>query len=151
MAQYDFTKLYVSLGVLTDEVNAVMSKDVSYMNGSSDGTLQIFFDEELTVEEQAVLQAAVDAHAGGNGQFYKENHHVQTLSSNKLTKEMWYETSNGDGTYSGKAREIEYTWSGISVTQETESVYCTNGALWVQTTYKYYMNSDGTISKELEV
>jgi len=151
MNSYEFEKQYISNVILINDINkSSISQDVLGLI-KRDSSLIVQFENQLTSDEEITLATIVTNHIGGDNLFYQENHHVETLSTNKLVKETWYETSNGDGTFSGKAREIVYTWSGLSVTQETESTYCTNGALWSQTTYKYYTNSDGTMSRELEV
>ena len=150
MPNYQYSKLYVSSDVLAQTINdnVSMSQNVSYINWSADGILEIFFENDLTADEQAVLQTIVDNHQGGNDQFYRQVYYIKTYSASKLTKETWYEIDNGDGTYSGKAREIVYTWSGNTLTHETETVYCTNGAIWSQTTSKYYTGSNNTIIKK---
>lgn len=148
MSQYDFTKQDVSMYILLQDINSSSSISQNVDSWSRKGdVLSIFFQNELITEEQTALATIVTNHVGGNGQFYREIYHIDYYESGKKTAEEWYETDNGDETYSGKARRIKYTWSGNKLIQEDEYVYCTNGAVWFKNSYKYYTNGTNIIKK----
>jgi hypothetical protein len=145
---YNFIKTNVSLNILKNEINdsSDILQDVLYINFCTPD-LSIFFDAELNNDEQTALQTIIDNHVGGNGQFYKDIHLVEEFSGGRKISQSWYETDNGDGTYSGLAKKIEYTWSGNKLLKEDEYIYCTNEAIWNKTTYEYYTDGDKIIKK----
>lgn len=62
-----------------------------------------------------------------------------------LQKETWWATDNGDGTYSDKAFEKVYTYSGISLMSRTETEYLSDGTVSETKTYGYFTTSDGNV------
>jgi len=75
-----------------------------------------------------------------------ENYHVEVYDKkNRIQKETWYNTDNGNGVYSGKVREITYTYSGKDVLYRTEKQYMLDGSVVSSEVFEYYTNnrSDG--------
>ena len=95
------------------------------------------------------MSGIVNDHNGGNGLFYKENYKVVEYNNGYKSKEIWYQTDNGDGTYSGKAKEIEYTWNENVLLFYLEKIYCTNDVLYTESKFEYYTNDDNIILKEI--
>jgi hypothetical protein len=57
------------------------------------------------------------------------------------SKETWYTTDNGDGTYSGKTRETAYTYDGDQkLTQKTDTTYYSDGVICSTQSYAYVTN-----------
>ena len=147
MVCYDFAKQDVSYDILIKSINSSsISQDVVSLIKRGD-TLSVQFESDLSSDEQITLQTIVDAHVGGNGQFYQAIYQIDYYTSGIKIAEEWYETDNGDGTYTGKAKRTEYTWISNKLMQEDEYIYCTNGAIWVKNSYKYYTNGSSVIKK----
>lgn len=90
-------------------------------------------DQVLAFPTQAYLDALTAAK-----KFAEENYHVATYQSKLLKKEEWFETDNGDGTYSTKAREIAYTYTGKNLTQHVEKWFYTDGTEVRSETVNYF-------------
>ena len=65
----------------------------------------------------------------------------------KLQTETWYETDDGNGSYSNKAEETVYTYSGLSLIKKTTSVYCYDGSVDSTHVVEYYTNGNERIQK----
>jgi len=149
MVEYIYQKV-ADLSLLTVEINNShsISQEVGYMNLLEPDALSIFFENDLTQNEQTVLAGLVNAHDASKGGTYQENYHLSEYVSGKLTKETWYETDNGDGTYSNKARDIVYSWTTNYLTSYTESIYYKSGTLKEKEVYNYYTNGMTVIEKK---
>ena len=148
MICYDFVKQDVSSDILIKSINSSsISQDVVSLIKRGD-TLSVQFESDLSYDEQITLQTIVDAHVGGNGQFYQAIYQIEYYTSGIKIAEEWYETDNGDGIYSRKAKRIEYTWSGNKLIQEDEYIYCTNEAVWIKNSFKYYTNVSGAVIRK---
>lgn len=95
---------------------------------------------DTVVEMDSGEKAAVDA-ALLSKTFRSLNFKVSSYNtSNQLTSETWYDTDNGDGTYSNIAEQITYTYSGIVLMSRVETVYFYDGTVSSAETYNYYRN-----------
>lgn len=150
MITYTYNKSDISSTILEKAI--INSGLLGFLNLEWDYDIpyvKVNFESELSESDKVILDTVVDSHVGGNGQFYQENYCIDYNAVGKKTAEEWYETDNGDGTYSGKAKRIEYTWTNNKLIQEDEFIYCTNGALWNKQSYKYYMNGNNVIKKPI--
>lgn len=93
-------------------------------------TTTVHVIDGLSQADQDAIAAAVTAHTNTAWGQVSQNFLVKTFEDVVLVKEEWFATDNGNGTYSGKAREIVYTYS-------------TSGKL-IQTVEKLFW-SDGTV------
>lgn len=55
----------------------------------------------------------------------------------------YYETDNGDGTFSGLAARDDYVWSGSTVISMTSTIYFSDLSIAAQSTVSYFTTSDG--------
>lgn len=78
-----------------------------------------------------------------------ERYHVSTRKAVKLDKEEWFAIDNGNGTYSGKTREIAYTYAGTKLTKTVNKQFRTDGSVASTETIDYYTNpvTGATIEK----
>lgn len=60
----------------------------------------------------------------------------------RLTKETWYETDNGDGTYSDKTEERVYTYNGNKLEKDDVTYYWPDGSVRGTVTTEYYSQGD---------
>jgi hypothetical protein len=66
---------------------------------------------DLTAQEDTDLTAAHTAWVATCQCRYQDNYPVETEQDGKTAKIEWFETDNGDGTYSDLARDEVWTWS----------------------------------------
>lgn len=103
-------------------------------------------DVELTVQaEIEAEQAAIDAHAGDPGAFEATFRCEDPPSKGRKTREKWYETDNGDGTYSGLAREAVYNYTGKRKTTIVTTTFDKDGVVKLVETESYHTHSDGML------
>lgn len=69
-----------------------------------------------------------------------EKYHVSTTVKTKLSKEEWFAVDNGDGTYSGLARSLAYTYSGNKITQTVETKFLSDGSVVSKEVKDFYTN-----------
>lgn len=146
MTSYTFTKATVWPSVLYRAIvdaGLPTPKDISD-NKEGANNLSIGFASALDAGQQTTLNGLVAAHTGG-GAMYKETHQVETLgSSNRVQRIDWYETDNGDGTFSGLAKSAVYNWSGSRLLSVTTTTYFTNGAVRSVSTETYFTGAGGS-------
>ena len=76
---------------------------------------------------------------------YLDTFRVETLTGGKTSKVEWFETDNGDGTYSDLAREETHTWSTGKLSQVVARRLHKDGSVVAGTTetLSYYTTSAG--------
>lgn len=76
---------------------------------------------------------------------YLDTYMVETISSGRLQKVEWFETDDGDGTYSGLARDDTYSWVGSSLRSVTSRRYYKDGTVVAGSVVvqSYYTTGDG--------
>jgi hypothetical protein len=78
---------------------------------------------------------------------------VKYSLQSRVETETWYDTDNGDGTYSGKAEETTYTYLDAIMLYRIVVVYYYDGTVSSTTKYEYYKNSttNEIIEKQKEI
>lgn len=112
---------------------------INYINTDEDlDSLDIFMEDVLSNEDETTLDAVVLAHNGSSA-IGSENYYIQEYSSNnRLEKRVWYNTDNGDGTYSGKVHEILYYYNGAKLEYSIDSTFMLDGTILTSQRYDYY-------------
>lgn len=154
MSQYNFTKTSANIEQLTIEINnnSTIIEDVDYIRYKKTGTdnLKIFFSVDLDAGQQTELGNIVTAHTAsvvGSKNFFVEEYNKR----NFITKEIWYETDNGDGTYSDKIEETTYFYD---TKNKNKLLYCViknflkDGTEIDSKTLNYYSDDNKRIVKE---
>jgi len=77
-----------------------------------------------------------------------KNFKISEYTNNILTKEIWYDTDNGDDTYSGKAEETTFTYQGNKIISKTMITYYYDGTENTAETWSYYENGGNRIQKK---
>ena len=149
MEKYSYSKEDVLLNKLTIEINeSDISTVLSYINFDGFSALDIFFESELSDEEEVILNDLISAHSLTTSG--EENFFVQVNNSRgNVVSETWYNTDNGDGTYSGKVREIVYTYSsnGKNLQGRTEKEFWLDGTEKTSKAFEYYTSGSNKIVK----
>ena len=83
---------------------------------------------DLTQQEDDDLTTAHTAWVPIDTTRYADTFKVETISGGKIQKVEWFETDEGEGVYSGLARDEIYTWSGNSLTAKTSTTYYKDGS-----------------------
>lgn len=148
MFTYSYNKNNVNGDLLYIQIknNINITSVIQGLNFSG-SNLNILFDAELTTDEQTTLQTIVDNHQGGTETLRKENYPEKQYTTGKLMADVWWETYAND-TYSDKAREIIYEWSGNRLISETEKRYCTDGNLYSESKWTYYTNGNNVSKRQ---
>lgn len=100
---------------------------------------------DLTQQEDDDLTAAHTAWTPTSQTAYAPNYEVTTTDKGNVTKVEWFETDNGDGTYSGLARDATYNWApGSKLVSLTATRYAKDGSvLGEPTTESFYTTTSG--------
>lgn len=109
--------------------------------------LTVVHDPEPSAGEKSQVDSAVAAHNGaGVGE---KNYLVRSYSGNLLATETWYNTDDGDGTYSGKVETTSYTYSGQKLVSKSVQSYYTDGTAYgTPEVWNYY--TDDTNNRKVE-
>ena len=149
MNTYTYYKNIISPSILKKDIEDVFGEIFINIEWNRDaGYIKINFNSEITIEQKTQLDNIINDHVGGDGEFFEAEYSIKEYVGSKLSKEIWYNTDNGDGTYSDKFKEIEYVWDNGKVIKEYERVYCKNGALWSIKTYEYYTGLNNSLIKK---
>lgn len=98
-----------------------LEKDATLIASSSNIIHVDVNDTKCTVVRDVALQsqaetdaeqAIIDAHTGSPGYHQPLFHCQDPPVRGRMLKEQWFETDNGDGTYSDLARDRVYTYEG---------------------------------------
>ena len=107
---------------------------------------------DLTQQEEDDLTAAHTAWTPTSQTAYAPNFEVTTTTRGNVTKVEWFETDNGDGTYSGLAKDAVYAWTlGTSVLISiTTTRYAKDGSvIGDPVVEEFYTTSAGTRVKKV--
>jgi len=145
MEIYEYTKDLVDIEQLLIQINAnaeigQLSSRIT-LEGNDD--LKIYFEDELTSEEQTTLQEVVNVHTAS--EFGEKKYLVKEYDGRLLKKEIWYNKDNGDGTYDEIVEEKEYFYEGIRIIGYKITIYWINGLIHSQEEYEYYVQDGGEI------
>jgi hypothetical protein len=148
MNSFNFTKENVdNVYLITLVKNSVINKTPIYVDFTKPN-LNIVFDVDLTPTEVDALTGIVDGVLTST--VGTKNFLVKEYDSNgRLNKDVWYNTDNGDGTYSGKVEETEYVYNGNKVNKYFVKEYWLDGTLKMQEEYRYFTNGNNVILKKV--
>ena len=118
---YQYINNKVNLDVLEAEIVKNIVAPV-YISFDSPDVLKICFDPALTTDQHNILTSLVNNHSPKIGE---KNYNIKIYFANNLINDIWYNTDNGDGTYSNKVEELIYSYE--------------NGKLMSHILKKYYM------------
>lgn len=147
MIEYSYIHDNVNNSILHQQIEAKEFSQtllgVTWNSGESE--LLIQFDDALTTEEKQILDYLIrDNHPP---RFLEENFVEKEYSQGKLSYEKWYETDNRDNTFSGLAKEINYTYQGNTLISRTEIIYRFGGIVDSSETYEYFTETAGESQK----
>jgi len=124
--------------------NALINPDLSSVIGVDQKYWKVVDSDvvEMTADEKTALDNLLKAKT-----FRQKNYKISSYdTTNSLTKDTWYDTDNGDGTYSGKAEETTYTYqSGIALLYKIVDTYFYDETVASSIKYEYYINSQNQI------
>jgi hypothetical protein len=157
MADYSYTRNLLEYGydVNTSYLSFVAKDQIDKNKISCSGAeCKISFDKDLTTEEKTLLDSLVELSRGIL--HYKETrekkYKVGHYDAQKLITDSYYDTDNGNGTYSGLAEKTTYTYQGAKLLDKTVVTYYYDGTQVSSVKYTYYQNSNGElIEKQAEV
>ena len=111
---------------------------------ASDVTLNIS-GGDLTQQEDDDLTAAHTAWVTIDATRYADLYEVETQTGGKTSKREWFETDNGDGTYSNLSRDETWTWLAGKLQTIVAKSYHKDGSVVAGSTVttNYYTTSDG--------
>lgn len=107
------------------------------------GWVQMTISEYLThvATNRSAYDTWYDSYRINSVQAKGENYLVQEHNAfSLLTKETWYRDKSALGTYSVKAKETTYSYTGTAVTQAVTKWFTVGGTEIRQQTLKYYMD-----------
>lgn len=96
---------------------------------------------EMTSGEKTTADAALLAKTLRNKNFKVSSYN----SSSQLTSDTWYDTDNGDGTYSNMAEQVVYTYSANVLMSRVDTIYFYDGTISSAATYNYYRNDQNAL------
>lgn len=100
---------------------------------------------EISPQEDTDLTTAHTAWVPLDTRRYADTYKVETITQGRVQKVEWFETDNGDGTYSGLARDTSHAWEGKKLTGMTSTKYYVDGTPVpdTETITSYFTTSDG--------
>jgi len=151
MSEYQYSKDTVDLLKLEAEIIASVniSTNLDYSTHKYPNTLKIFFESDLTGDEQTALQTLVADHATSSIGEMKYLVKEYDPSGRLLIKETWYDTDNGDGTYSGKVSEISYTYNTGRLEKRREKNFWLDGVESKDKAWEYYVDGNEKVIEKL--
>lgn len=105
---------------------------------------------DLTPTEDADLTQAHTDWTPGTNYRYDAVYEVQTSSMGKIQKIEWFEIDNGDGTFSGLAKDMVYTWSGQKIMSTTTTDYYKDGEVAGSPHTENYYTANGKPVKKVK-
>lgn len=142
--KYTFNKIDINISQLHLEILESFM-DLLYLTHNYPDDLKVVLSRELTTNEHTTITNIINNHLPSSKP--SKNFYIRRNVSNKLITETWYETDNGDGTYSGKSEEIEFIYSKNTLTTRIERSFLSNGAVISEKIFDYYTNGDLQIIK----
>jgi len=151
MAEYQFTKSAVNLEKLEAEIKTSpnISQAASYSLYKAPDVLKITFTIDLTAEEQTALQALVSDHSVsdvGEAKFLVKEYDA---SGRRIIRETWYNTDNGDGTYSGKVTENAYIYNNGKLEKRKEKRFWLDGTEDIDKEWDYFVDGNEKVIEKL--
>lgn len=147
MSDYQFYKTDVNIEKLIIQILKCksISPDVEYVTLHSEYLL-VHFESEIDSEEFGVLSGIVYNH--NNNGFGIKKYCIKEYNNGMISKETWYDTDNGDGTYSGLVETTDYVYSNNILLSSKVTSYWLDGSVCDEEETKYYRTPDlKTISK----
>lgn len=101
-------------------------------------------DAALTIQAEIdAEQTAVDAHAGDPGNYEAVFRCEDPATNGRKTRDKWYENDDGNGNYSGLAKESVYNYTGTKKTTVVTTTFDKDGFVKSVETESYHTHSDG--------
>lgn len=151
MTEYQFVKDSINLTKLQEEIQTAINTSVNYSVFSEPDVLKIYFDEDLTVEQQDIISSVISSHNASEEQTAEKKFLVKEFSAqNRLVKETWYAIDNGDGTYSNKIEETVYEWSKNDMIGRSFKKFWLDGSETTEEIWKYFKNGKNIIEKRIK-
>lgn len=130
--------------------NEVLSKQNDVDNATTLAEVNAIAIDTATLaaaDPQITVEGAL-----GTKALRQKNFQVSSYDNLKrLSTITYYETDNGDGTYSGKSEQTTYTYVDNKTTllRRKVEVFCTDGTVFSEDNFDYYKNNkDETIEKK---
>jgi hypothetical protein len=156
MADYSYTRNLLEYGydVNTSYLSFEIKNQIDINKISCNGSeCKISFDKDLTTEEKTLLDSLVELSRGilHYKEIREKKYKVDHYDAQKLTTDSYYDTDNGDGTYSGLAEKTTYTYQGAKLLNKVVVTYYYDGTQASSIKYTYFQNSNGElIEKQVE-
>jgi len=118
--------------VVNPDLSALHSVPVKWWKVDSDVVV------EMNINEKATIDASILAKT-----IRQKRYKILIYDSqNKLEKEIWYDTDNGDETYSGESERTEYTYDGSTLLYFIVTVCYYDGTVMSTTKHEYFKNKN---------
>ena len=111
-----------------------------------DTVTTVFRDVALTIQAEIdAEQSVITAHAGDSGCYESVFLCEDPPKKGRKVRDQWFETDNGDGTYSDLAKDTIYNYSGAKKTAAVTTTYYKDGGIKFVDTESYHTISGGAI------
>ena len=118
--------------VVNPDLSALHSVPVKWWKVDSDVVV------EMNINEKATIDASILAKT-----IRQKRYKILIYDSqNRLEKEIWYDTDNGDETYSGESERTEYTYDGSTLLYFIVTVCYYDGTVMSTTKHEYFKNKN---------
>ncbi len=103
-------------------------------------------DTAITIQAEIdAEQTAIDTHAGNPGCYEAVFLCEDPPKKGRKVRDQWFETDNGDGTYSDLAKDVIYNYSGKRKESVVTTTYYKDGATKYTDVESYHTLSGGAI------
>ena len=148
----DFPDQHVDSSRLTVEIQGSAIVAVLTHIDTTGDVCDIYFNADLSGEDETILNGLVAAHVPA--EIGSKNFLVAEYNSRgNVTKETWYGTDDGDGTYSDPVEETVYTYGGAAdklLLSKTVTDLFTDGTpVAAPVVWEYVTNGDVKIMKKV--
>jgi hypothetical protein len=104
----------------------------------------VSFETELSSAEQTTLDTCYSDWVAGTIDYYTSVYEVETIVKGRRTKREWFQTDDGDGTYSDLAKDEVTNWQGSKLVSIITTEYYIDGAVRGNPiTETFFTTSDG--------
>lgn len=128
-----------------DPADWIINPDLSAVNGVPKKYWKISGNSVLEMTPQE--KSDKDQELANTPTNIPQTKNIKTIETSKglKSKETWYATDNGDGTYTGIAEEIIYNYSGKKLISIETKTYDTNGFEITPSKVSYFFNNNNLI------
>lgn len=122
---------YTVNALINPDTSSVSNIPVNYWKVSLGVLTEMTADEKVLIDDYEKARTLRE-------KIFKVSKYTQ---QSRVEKETWYDTDNGDGTYTGKAEETIYTYSNSILLYRTTVIYYYDGTVSSTTKHEYYKNA----------